>query len=371
MSVSVLWGRLGPSTGRAARYAGLATRQMTSTPSRAHENPLVCTRLPLAPLTPQGLPRNNERVPPSMPRRGGPPGKRPIAHVKKIIAVASGKGCVGKSTVAANLALGLASTSESELGRRARVGLLDLDVFGPSVPKLMGLEDLGEPELTRGGALIPMTNHSIPCMSMGFLLPPSSSGSNADTPVVWRGLMVMKAVQQLLFDVDWRAGVNPSTEPDAPLAPLDVLVIDMPPGTGDVALSLAQLVQVSGAVIVSTPQEVALADARKGITMFNKVNVPILGLVLNMSHFLAPDTGSTYPLFGSAKSFDALAERLGVPVLGKVPLEMHVSEGGDAGVPEVIRPRSANTPSGTSQDVFLEMARGTWKQLQANDASAQ
>ena len=158
--------------------------------------------------------------------------------------------------------------------------------------------------------MIPMTNYGIPCMSMGFLLPPAASGSNADTPVVWRGLMVMKAVQQLLFDVDWRAGVSPETEPGTSgLAPLDVLVIDMPPGTGDVALSLSQLVLVDGAVIVSTPQEVALTDARKGITMFNKVNVPvrtssfvtltqILGLILNMSHFIAPDTGATYPLFG-------------------------------------------------------------------------
>lgn len=223
------------------------------------------------------------------------------------------------------------------------------------------------------GALIPMTNYGIPCMSMGFLLPPAASGSNADTPVVWRGLMVMKAVQQLLFDVDWRAGVSPETEPSTSgLAPLDVLVIDMPPGTGDVALSLSQLVLVDGAVIVSTPQEVALTDARKGITMFNKVNVPvrtssfvtltqILGLILNMSHFIAPDTGATYPLFGSPDSFDALAMRLNVPVLAKVPLEMHVSYGGDTGVPEVIRPPSDGT--GATRDVLRDMSRRTWAGL--------
>lgn len=207
-----------------------------------------------------------------------------------------------------------------------------------------------------------MTNYSVPCMSMGFLLPPAASGSNADTPIVWRGLMVMKAVQQLLFDVDWRAGITPTTDPaTSDLAPLDMLVIDMPPGTGDVALSLSQLVLVDGAVIVSTPQEVALIDARKGMSMFHKVHVPILGMVLNMSHFRAPDTGATYPLFGPASSFEALAEQWHVPILGRVPLEMHVSQGGDAGIPEVLRPQ-AKEP-GTSQAVFLEMARQVWSQL--------
>lgn len=140
--------------------------------------------------------------------------------------------------------------------------------------------------LTAEGALIPMTNYSVPCMSMGFLLPPAASGSNADTPVVWRGLMVMKAVQQLLFDVDWRLGVSPETEASTTGLPeLDVLVIDMPPGTGDVALSLSQLVMVDGAVVVSTPQDVALTDARKGITMFQKVNVPV-------RRPLTPDSGT-------------------------------------------------------------------------------
>ncbi|WFD06816.1 hypothetical protein MVES1_002170 [Malassezia vespertilionis] len=213
-------------------------------------------------------------------------------------------------------------------------------------------------------------------MSMGFLLPPSSSGSNADTPVVWRGLMVMKAVQQLLFDVDWRAGVSPETDPStAGLAPLDVLVIDMPPGTGDVALSLSQLVKVDGAVVVSTPQHVALTDARKGITMFNKVHVPvrafirylpkILGLVLNMAHFIAPDTGATYPLFGPSDAFDQLTHHLQVPVLGKLPLEMYVSQGGDAGIPEVIRPQSQNAtvPENTCQRIFMEMARLAWREI--------
>lgn len=211
-----------------------------------------------------------------------------------------------------------------------------------------------------------MTNYSIPCMSMGFLLPPQSSGSNADTPVVWRGLMVMKAVQQLLFDVDWRAGMTPDSDPTAPgHDSLDVLVIDMPPGTGDVALSLSQLVLVDGAVIVSTPQEVALIDARKGITMFHKVQVPILGLVLNMSHFLAPDTGKSYPIFGSARSFDDLAAKLDVPILGRIPLEMHMSQGSDQGVPEVLRP--ASSVAGAARDELLSMSRKTWMQLAKAD----
>lgn len=201
---------------------------------------------------------------------------------------------------------------------------------------------------------------------MGFLLPPQSSGSNADTPVVWRGLMVMKAVQQLLFDVDWRAGMTPDSDPMAPgHESLYVLVIDMPPGTGDVALSLSQLVLVDGAVIVSTPQEVALVDARKGITMFQKVQVPILGLVLNMAHFLAPDTGKTYPIFGSAQSFEALAHRLNVPVLGRIPLEMHMCYGSDQGIPEVLRPHS-DAP-GSAQASLLSMARRTWAQLAKAD----
>ncbi|TFY66706.1 hypothetical protein EVG20_g4381 [Dentipellis fragilis] len=165
---------------------------------------------------------------------------------------------------------------------------------------------------------------------MGFLLPRSSSSdSNADVPVVWRGLMVQKAVQQLLFDVDWRLGAGgDSTSPG-----LDVLVIDMPPGTGDVPLTLGQLVNVDGAVIVSTPQDVALSDVRKGIAMFRKVNVPITGLVLNQSYFLCPSCTTPHYLFGSPDVFNQTAKQLGVPVLGELPLDPGVSFGGDAGVP--------------------------------------
>lgn len=194
----------------------------------------------------------------------------------------------------------------------------------------MGLDRQGEPDLSDRGALLPLKNHGIPCMSMGFLLPPAKDddqGVSSSAPVVWRGLMVMKAVQQLLFDVDW-SGDDGSG--------LDALVIDMPPGTGDVALTLTQLVKVDGAVVVSTPQEVALADARKGVSMFSKVNVPILGMVLNMSHFTAPDTGSKYPLFGSSEAFERFAQNTNVPILGRIPLEPVVSSSGDSGRPVVI-----------------------------------
>ncbi|KAJ8481098.1 hypothetical protein ONZ51_g6206 [Trametes cubensis] len=167
--------------------------------------------------------------------------KRSLPHVKQVLAVASGKGGVGKSTVAVNLALSLAMHAEHAPRQRPRVGVLDLDIFGPSIPKLMALEDAEEPRLTEGkpGAMVPLVNHGLPCMSMGFLLPKSQgTDSSTDTPVVWRGLMVQKAAQQLLFDVDWR---DPESD-----AELDLLVIDMPPGTGDVALTLAQLVKVEG-----------------------------------------------------------------------------------------------------------------------------
>ncbi|KAJ7621211.1 P-loop containing nucleoside triphosphate hydrolase protein [Roridomyces roridus] len=283
----------------------LATRRVFSTSfPRYHENPL-------------GLPRNNVSQPPQMPRRGGIQ-KRPIPHVKRVIAVASGKGGVGKSTVAVNLAFALSTL-------RLRVGVLDLDIFGPSIPTLMGLQASEEPFLTPDGAIIPLMNHGMPTMSMGFLLPRQpDSGSTNDTPVVWRGLMVQKAVQQLLFDVDWR---NPQG------LGLDVLVVDMPPGTGDVPLTLGQLVIVDGVVIVSTPQDVALADVSKGIAMFRKVSVPITGIVLNQSHFLCPGCDTKHYLYGPPEGFRGTAARLGVNVLAELPLVPAVSQGGDAGMP--------------------------------------
>jgi len=253
--------------------------------------------------------------------------KRSIPHVKKVIVVASGKGGVGKSTVAVNLALSLALNAPSGT---ARVGILDLDIFGPSIPKLMGLENIEEPELTENGSLIPLVNHGLQCMSMGFLLPRSPGGSNADTAVVWRGLMVQKAVQQLLFDVDWRGREGDKGHP------LDALVIDMPPGTGDVALTLGQLVKVDGAVIVSTPQDVALVDARKGVSMFRKVSVPILGVLLNMSYFSCGSCNTPHHIFGPLTPFHNTAEELSLKVLGELPLVAAVSSGGDAGMPAIL-----------------------------------
>ncbi|CAD6566485.1 MAG: hypothetical protein TREMPRED_002649 [Tremellales sp. Tagirdzhanova-0007] len=280
----------------------------SSSQIKSHENPL-------------GIPRRIANPPPTLPRRGGPPEKSRIRGVNHVVVVASGKGGVGKSTVAANLALSLLSTST--LPRAPRIGLLDLDIFGPSVPKLMGLENAGDPELTSNNKLVPLRNHGIKTMSIGYLLPPNPAN---DSPVVWRGMMVMKAVQQLLFDVDW-------TSPED----LDVLVIDMPPGTGDVQLSLGQLVIVDGAVIVSTPQDVALVDARKGVGMFNKVSIPIIGLLLNMSHFTCRSCSTPHELFGSSSNFERAAIDLGLGVLGKLPLITAVSDGGDVGQPAMVQ----------------------------------
>jgi len=278
-----------------------------------------------------------------MPRRALPP-KRGIPNVKKVVAVASGKGGVGKSTVAVNLAFSLAAHY------RARVGVLDLDIFGPSIPKLLGLETAGEPRLTSSGALIPLTNHGLPAMSIGFLLP------GADAPVTWRGLMVQKAVQQLLFDVDWRGA-----DPHGP--GLDILVIDMPPGTGDVPLSLGQLVNVDGAVIVSTPQDVALADVRKGIAAFEKLSIPIIGLVLNQSYFICPTCNTPHHLFGS---FDS-SKSLGIKPLGDLPLTPGVSTGGDMGLPYALfysRSDADGTAGQRWREAMLCIAKQVWESLQ-------
>ncbi|KAJ6614868.1 P-loop containing nucleoside triphosphate hydrolase protein [Mycena sp. CBHHK59/15] len=273
-----------------------------------------------------------------MPRRSGPIQKRPIPNVKRVLAVASGKGGVGKSTVAVNLAYALASLRPPGSTSRLRVGVLDLDIFGPSIPTLLGLQHSEEPLLTSAGAILPLINHGIPTMSMGFLLPRSSdSNSTNDTPVVWRGLMVQKAVQQLLFDVDWK---------DPQGYGLDVLVIDMPPGTGDVPLTLGQLVIVDGAVIVSTPQDVALSDVSKGIAMLRKVAVPITGIVLNQSYFMCPGCKASHYLYGPPEAFRATAARLGVDVLAELPLVPGVSIGGDVGLPYALASSSQRVERG-------------------------
>jgi ATP-binding protein involved in chromosome partitioning len=232
--------------------------------------------------------------------------------IKAVIAVSSGKGGVGKSTTAANLAVALA-----RLG--LKIGLLDADVFGPSVPKLFALDT--KPETTADGAsMIPLEKYGVKLMSIGFLVP-------QDQAVVWRGPLVMSAISQLLRDVAW--------------GELDILVVDMPPGTGDVQLSLAQNARLSGAIVVSTPQDLALIDARRGISMFNQVNVPILGVFENMSYFLCPHCGGRSEIFahGGAR---AEAEKAGVPFLGEAPLDMAIREGSDAGAPIVaVAPESS------------------------------
>ena len=241
--------------------------------------------------------------------------------VKRVIAVSSGKGGVGKSTTAANLAIGLA-----RLG--LKIGLLDADVFGPSVPKLFALDE--RPETTPDGkGMIPLEKYGVKLMSIGFLI-------SQDQAVVWRGPMVMSAISQLLRDVVW--------------GELDILVVDMPPGTGDVQLSLAQNAQLSGAIVVSTPQDLALIDARRGISMFNQVNVPILGVFENMSYFLCPHCGGRSEIFahGGAR---AAAEKAGVPFLGEAPLDMAIREGSDDG-----RPVAAMAPDSPQAAPYLALA---------------
>ncbi|WRT69541.1 uncharacterized protein IL334_006528 [Kwoniella shivajii] len=313
----------------------------TSRSIRSHENPL-------------GIPRRNPNPAPTIPRRGAPPSKSRIKGVKQIVVVASGKGGVGKSTVAANLAIALLQTSP--LKQSPKIGLLDLDIFGPSVPKLMGLENSGDPQLSDENKLIPLQNHGIKTMSIGYLLPPNPAN---DSPVVWRGMMVMKAVQQLLFDVDWTSYTSHDGKED-----LDVLVIDMPPGTGDVQLSLGQLVDVDGAVIVSTPQDVALIDARKGVGMFNKVSIPMIGLLLNMSHFTCSSCTTPHELFGSSQNFENAAKDLGLNVLGKLPLVPSVSDGGDLGKPVMVQ----NQIEGEEvRNTFKEVGIKVWDWLSTRE----
>ncbi|KAG0175117.1 hypothetical protein DFQ28_005028 [Apophysomyces sp. BC1034] len=236
----------------------------------------------------------------------------PIPGVKKVVAVASGKGGVGKSTTAVNIALAAA-------GLKQKVGILDADIFGPSIPSLMNLK--GEPDLTeQGDRLIPLTNYGVKCMSMGFLV-------DKEAPVVWRGLMVMKALQQLLHQVDW--------------GHLDLLVIDMPPGTGDVQLTISQQVVLDGAVIISTPQDIALIDVVKGTNMFKKVDVPILGVVQNMSMFICPNCQHETHIFGHDGAAQ-MAQKMNLPLLGQVPLHADICKLSDAGQPIVVsQPDSA------------------------------
>jgi ATP-binding protein involved in chromosome partitioning len=233
-----------------------------------------------------------------------------IPAVRHVVAVASGKGGVGKSTVAVNLAAALAA-------RGARTGLLDADIYGPSIPMMMGVRE--RPALNEARKIVPFDRHGVRFMSLGFLVDP-------DSAVIWRGPMVMKAIDQLLRDVDW--------------GELDYLVVDLPPGTGDAQLTLSQKVRLAGAVIVTTPQDVALADAIKGVAMFRKVGVPVLGFVENMSYFQCPHCATRTDVFdhgGAARE----AARLGVPFLGEIPLDGAIRSAGDAGAPIVATERES------------------------------
>ena len=253
-----------------------------------------------------------------------------IPGVDAVIAVASGKGGVGKSTTAVNLALGL-----RDLG--LKVGMLDADIYGPSLPKLLAIRE--KPQTVGGTRLKPIERYGLTVMSIGFLI-------DEETPMIWRGPMVMSAITQMLREAEW--------------GKLDVMVVDMPPGTGDAQLTMAQQVPLKGAVIVSTPQDLALIDARRGVAMFKRVNVPVLGVVENMSYFLCPSCGTRSDIFGHGGA-QKEAERLGVPFLGEVPLHMTIREKSDSG-----RPVVATEPDGPHARIYREIAAKVRDQIKGS-----
>ena len=269
--------------------------------------------------------------------RFSPPAGRGFNQVKHIIAVASAKGGVGKSTTAVNLALALSAEG-------AKVGLLDADIYGPSQGMMLGVPEGRRPQTSDGKTFQPIKAHGIQAMSMSFLITES-------TPMVWRGPMVSGALQQLLGQTTWQD--------------LDYLIVDMPPGTGDIQLTLSQRVPVSGAVIVTTPQDIALLDARKGIEMFRKVDIDVLGVVENMSTFVCPECGTASPLFGTGGG-ERIAEECGAPLLGALPLAMEIREQADGGTPTV-----AADPDGPIAAVYRQAARHMAARLWAGSQGGQ
>lgn len=270
------------------------------------------------------------KLPATTPRGPSPPNpwtnQTKIPGIKRIIAVASGKGGVGKSTTSVNLACAL-----QHLG--AGVGLLDCDIYGPSIPLMMGIRQ--RPTVSQDEKLVPPQNHGVKLMSMGFLL-------EGDSPVIWRGPMIMKTIQQFVNAVEW--------------GNLDYLLVDLPPGTGDAQLSLCQTVPLDGGVIVTTPQEASLGVVRKGIAMFEKLNVPILGIIENMSYFTTPK-GERFEIFGHGGG-RSMAEKQGVPFLGEIPLFTEIRESGDAGIPIVV-----SAPGGAPAKGFIGVAEQLRKTL--------
>jgi ATP-binding protein involved in chromosome partitioning len=253
-------------------------------------------------------------------------GQKGVPGIRRVVAVASGKGGVGKSTVSVNLACAM-----RYLG--ATVGLLDCDIYGPSIPLMMGIHD--KPTISAQEKLVPPSKHGVKLMSMGFLI-------EGDAPVIWRGPMIMKTIQQFISDVEW--------------GKLDYLLVDLPPGTGDAQLSLCQTVPLDGGVIVTTPQEASLGVVRKGIAMFEKVNVPILGIVENMSYFTTPN-GDRVEIFGHGGG-RAEAERRKIPFLGEIPIFVDIRRGGDSGVPVVV-----SDPQAPSAQAFIDVAKILHKTL--------
>ncbi len=278
--------------------------------------------------------KSSESQKPEQAKRQAPQPQQPqqkpdVPGVAAIVAVASGKGGVGKSTCSVNLALGLKAQG-------LNVGILDADIYGPSLPRMLGLS--GKPKTTDGKKLEPMEKWGLKVMSMGFMV-------EEDTPMIWRGPMVMSALQQMIFDVNW--------------GELDILIVDMPPGTGDAQLTMAQRVPLTGAVIVSTPQDIALLDARKGLNMFRKVEVPVFGVIENMSYFLCPSCGDRSDIFGHGGARDTAAE-LKTDFLGEVPLHMSIRETSDAGTPI-----TAIEPEGEHAKIYMDLAAKVQEKVEA------